>query len=366
VKFLTLSIAILFTQLTFAELDPRVDKVALYSMRKDPVKRNWDWVDAVFLYGLSEYGKNHTDPKMQEKIYSYLKSYQGHWLKKGLPDINRSDACPSALTALTLAEDWGNSSYIANLDPVINYLKNEPRNSAGTINHLGHSKLRFFYPSSIWVDSLMMIGVLSSKIGSFQEDHEFLEFAAKQPSIFADRLQDSKDHLFRHAWYEKSNRVVPEAAAYWLRGNGWALVSILQILEGMPEDHPLYQKNLSIFKSLADALIQSQRKNGFWGTLINIPEAYDETSGTALVGYGLAKGYRLGLLDRNAIESAKKSYEALLTKIKKTKKGYSLRGISSETNPTPMFFYLIIPKIPDKGYGVGPFLMLSSEMELNK
>ena len=352
-----------FSQMTLAEIDFRVDSVAKHSMRVDPSDRKWDWEDAVFLYGLSEYGKNHPKPEMKKMIVEYLKAYQEHWLKRGIPEIDRSDACPSALTALTLAEDWGVSNYLTNLDSVIYYLKNEPRNTAGTINHLGHSWLRFFYPASIWVDSLMMIGVLSSRIGSFQADTAFMEFAARQPGIFSEKLQDPKDKLFRHAWYEKSGQLVPSDAAYWLRGNGWVLVATLQILERMPKNHPLYEKNLNIFRTLAYALIHQQRPNGFWGTLINIKRSYDETSGTALVGYALARGYRLGLLDSSASQSAQKAYQATLSKVKKTKKGHSLGGISAATNPTPKFIYLLVPKVSDKGYGVGPFLMLASEIE---
>jgi rhamnogalacturonyl hydrolase YesR len=366
VKYLILFLTLISSQLTLAEIDFRVDQVAKLSMKKNPSERKWDWEDAVFLYGLSEYGKNHSNPEMKKKIFDYLKAYQEHWLKKGLPEIDRSDACPSALTALTLAEDWGDSSYLANLDPVIYYLKNEPRNSVGTINHLGHSWLRFFYPPSIWVDSLMMVGVLSSRIGTFQNDLAFMEFAARQPGIFTEKLQDPEDKLFRHAWYETSGKVVPKEDAYWLRGNGWVLVATLQILERMPKDHPLYQNNLDILKTLANALIEHQRENGFWGTLINIKKSYDETSGTALVGYALARGYRLGLLDSSALNAARKAYQATLRKIKKTKKGYSLRGISAATNPTPKFIYLLVPKVPDKGYGVGPFLMLASEIESTK
>ena len=84
---------------------------------------------------------------------------------------------------------------------------------------------------------------------------------------------------------------------------------------------------------------------------------------TALVGYALARGYRLGLLDSSASQSAQKAYQATLSKVKKTKKGHSLGGISAATNPTPKFIYLLVPKVSDKGYGVGPFLMLASEIE---
>jgi unsaturated rhamnogalacturonyl hydrolase len=366
-KYFFLITLLFYYTSVYAKWEGVVDQVALHSMKmKDAKKRKWDWEDAVFLYGLSEYGKSHSNSTIKNQIYDYLKSYQSYWQKKGLPEIDRSDACPSSLTALTLATDWNDPNYLSNIEPVQYYLKNEPRNTLGTINHLGHSWLRFFYPASIWVDSLMMIGVLSSNLGGFNQDASMLEFAANQPNIFAEKLQDPSSGLFRHAWYEKSNRVVPSKEGYWLRGNGWALVSLVKIIEQMKKDHPLYYKNVMIFKKLALSLMNHQRKNGFWGTLVNYNSAYDETSGTALVGYGLARGYRLGLLGKEALSSAQKAFAATLSKVKKTRKGYSLRGISAATNPGPALSYLIIPKIADKGYGVGPFLMLASELELTK
>ncbi len=354
------------SQFSFASIEKYSleDQVALHSMGiKKPEKRKWDWEDAVFLYGLSEYGKNHGNLEFKNKIYNYLKDFQNHWLHEGLPSIDRSDACPSALTALTLATDWGDPNYLSNLDPVIYYLKYEPRNTVGTINHLGHSWLRWFYPASIWVDSLMMIGVLSSNIGTYYMDYGMKEFAARQPEIFAQRLQDPNTGLFKHAWYEKEDRVVPKRDGFWLRGNGWVMVSVLKIIEEMDNKHPLYQKNVFIFKRLAQSLMNYQRESGFWGTLVNVKSSYNETSGTALVGWALARGYHLGILGQEALKSARKAYGATLTKIKRTKKGLSLRGISGPTNPGPAWSYMVIPTIPDKGYGVGPFLMLASEMK---
>ena len=45
---------------------------------------------------------------------------------------------------------------MANVEKVIDYIKTVELNAAGSIDHLGDSLESIFYPSSIWVDSLMI------------------------------------------------------------------------------------------------------------------------------------------------------------------------------------------------------------------
>lgn len=322
-------------------------------------KQKWGWESGVFLYGLTELIDASGDDSEEKKAFqSYVAAYLDKFEKKGLPAINRSDSCPPALTA----------SYFVKFNPaskklteeVLHYLKHEPKNSIGTIDHLGHSFLRIFYPNSVWVDSLMMVGVTAAELGILHQDSSLIDFAAKQHSIFASVLQDQETNLFYHAWKERNGKVIPKTHSYWLRGNGWVLASAIEILKRIPANHPERDGIIKVLKSTSEAILKYQLNTGLWKTVLNLPEkSYEESSGTALVAYAYSEGFQMGLLDARYMNAAKLAWQGLEKKLKPTRFGLSLTANSAPTNPGPRVNYFSIRKINDAPYGVGPFLKLA-------
>mgnify|MGYP000704016478 CR=1 FL=1 len=58
---------------------------------------------------------------------------------------------------------------------------------------------------------------------------------------------------------------------------------------------PIKDFLLGVLTAQVNALLPLQAKSGAWRTLLDDPTSYEETSATAGIGYGLLKGYRLGL-----------------------------------------------------------------------
>jgi unsaturated rhamnogalacturonyl hydrolase len=313
---------------------------------------DWNWGEGLFLEGLMRIEKN------RHKPYEYVRLYHNYWSKKGIPTINKSDLCPPALSALGVEPSGTEAVYF-----VKDYIKNHTKNSIGALNHLGNSLLNNIYPQSIWIDSLMMYAVFAVKCG----DKELFDFGLNQIEIFSQKLQDKKTNLWKHAWLETFDYVVPKSETYWLRGNGWALASIAEMLDLLPSNDKRYNTFINIFLDTLNSALKYQQENGLWDSIVNIPGyTFPETSGSALVAYSILKGINKGWLANKYIHIAKRILNAITSRIvfdlDRVDSIY-LPDISCPTNAAPRFMYKIVGNVPNALYGVGIYLMACAEID---
>ena len=97
-----------------------------------------------------------------------------------------------------------------------------------------------------------------------------------------------------------------EEIFFWTRGNGWIVATLADYLELMPKEDFRYIEIEEIFKKLVKSFLNAAKKRNLWRNLypINKDNRVD-TSGSALVAYGIAKGFRLGVLEESYKEQAK-------------------------------------------------------------
>jgi unsaturated rhamnogalacturonyl hydrolase len=330
-----------------------------------PNRLKWDWGDAVFLYGLQKLATSpKSSPEESRTYWNYVRTTYRHFANSKPPVINQSDRCAPALGALALKRELNDESGMSLLPAVEHYLLHEPRNSLGSINHLGHAWTSYFFPKSIWVDSLVMLALTATQMGKITQNPALVDFGLAQPEIFARVLQDHRTGLFRHAWKTDSHRPIPTSATFWLRGNGWVLASIVDLLDELPEGDPRFPRLVRILERTAEGLLPYQLPSGLWRTLANLPRiSYEETSGSALVAYALAKGVRKGYLNPSYLEPAHRAFQAVTAKLRPKKTGLSMTGISGPTNPGPRFLYQWVPLVSDAPYGVGAYLMAATELD---
>lgn len=330
-------------------------KLAEHFVATHPAKKlGWDWGPAVFLYGLARL----------QPTSAYVQDYYSHWAGKGIPTPNKSDACAGALGALALSRAASAVAVEPILQKVAHYLLTEPRNNVGSLNHLGHSFLGHFYPDSIWVDSLVMIGVFATQYGHETGNDALFNFGASQPEIFAAKLQDTDSGLFRHAWLIKKEMAYPPSPTFWLRGNGWVLMAIAEILDELPADSPRRAPLVEIFRRVIAGLKVYQQPTGLWDSVANLPGySYGETSGTSLIAYAVAHGVHRGWLDQTEMAMAKRAFTSVTSRLKGASPGLSMPRISGATNPLPRIFYRLTPAGTDRPYGVGAYLLAAAEMK---
>jgi unsaturated rhamnogalacturonyl hydrolase len=329
---------------------------------------DWQWGPAVLLYGLDRFAQVSTQ---HAQYTGAITDYYAKHAAATLPSIDRSDLCSPGGAAVLLWMTDGVTAGLPAADRCADWVRTEPRNALGALDHLGaHSALSFWatlsgflapWAESIWVDSLFMYGLFAVDYGDARADAALLDFGAAQPGIFAAKLQDPTSGLFTHAWDVPKARPL---GVHWLRGNGWVATTIVEMLSVLPAGHPERPALLAILTSLAQGLMDRQLASGLWDSIVDHPGAsYEEASGSALVAYALAKGAREGYLPASARACARHAFEALTARLHRRTDGCSVTGISGATNPTPAWIYPLIPCHEDVDYGVGAFLLLAAELE---
>ncbi|MCU0692273.1 MAG: glycoside hydrolase family 88 protein [Polyangiaceae bacterium] len=331
-----------------------------FSMNEED-KLEWNWGPAIFLYPLLKIAPKSTH---SAEYIDYVARYHQRHIEKGLPKIEWADRCPSALSAFDLAVKHGRGFAWPSVETVMEWIATAKRNPLGSIDHLGYDNAQsFFFPSSIWVDSLMMWAVLTVKYGLRTDDDTLLSFGLEQPFIFASKLRQPYTGLYHHAWNIEAGQPYPADNVPWLRGNGWVLVSLAEMLEEIGWGHDRYDALAALFVNLAEASLTRRQPSGYWDTVVDNPGyAYEESSGSALLAYGYAKGTRLGLLSPKFRYYARDTFRAITARMKRRSTGFTMEEISIGTNPTNKVGYSLIPTDRNVAYGVGAFLLLADEL----
>jgi unsaturated rhamnogalacturonyl hydrolase len=154
-----------------------------------------------------------------------------------------------------------------------------------------------------WIDDVWMIGALQIQAYRATRDTKYLDRAALMARRYIDRLQQPGG-LFFHG---------PEANFYWSRGNGWVAAGFAEILTDLPATHPERAAVEAGYRKMMAALLANQASDGMWRQLIDHPESWKETSGTAMFGFAMARGVRLGILTDPAYARAyKRAWTALV------------------------------------------------------
>ncbi|MEM6989020.1 MAG: glycoside hydrolase family 88 protein [Myxococcota bacterium] len=337
--------------------EPRSTARALgrrFMHRNRPSRVPWRWDGAIAMLGVARLNELTDDPAPAAFVDAYL----GH--HRGRARLRMPDHCAPALAAIAARRHITADQLDAAVTPVAEFLRGQPRNPLGALDHLGvETTLSRVYPASIWIDSLMMYALSAVAIGRELGDAPLADFGYRQPAIFAEVLQDRQTGLFRHAYLHTREVTRPRDRVFWLRGNGWVAAALADMLE---TDHEGHAANAEIFESLCQGLLAHQSDGGMWPTVIRDRRTYLEPSGSALVGYALAKGHRCGLLPRAARDSAERVFEGVAATLRTRGEGLSLPGVSGPTIPTGRRGYASVPRGADIDYGVGAVLMLAAEL----
>jgi rhamnogalacturonyl hydrolase YesR len=203
----------------------------------------------------------------------------------------------------------------------------------------------------MWIDDVWMIGALQSQAWRSTRRDRFLSRAGLAARTYVERLQ-RPNGLFFHG---------PEARFHWGRGNGWTAAGLAEVLSELPEDHPETGPTMAGFRKMMDALLLHQAEDGMWRQLVDRPESWKETSGTAMFGFAMMRGVNAGLLPADPFETAaRKAWGALTTYIDP---GAQLREVCVGTGQSQdVQYYLDRPRVTGDLHGQAPLLWFAAEM----
>jgi len=168
-------------------------------------------------------------------------------------------------------------------------------------------------PATVWADDLFMSVPFLLRMAEIKNDPSLYDEVARQVIQFNSYLQDESSGLYFHGWYDRRGENTP---VRWGRANGWIIWATSEALMHLPERHPDYKKILKIYRRHMEALAAVQGESGMWHQVLDHPETFEESSCTAMFTLGMARGVRMGWLNKSYRQNALKGWEALQSKIR--------------------------------------------------
>jgi len=334
----------------------------LSAARADTGSLRWMWGDALYLWSLAELDTFLGEDRYLGFLSKWCARFAAH-----PPRVDQSDTCAPGLVTWAVYRKTGSPACLALTERVVDYLEHEPRLKGDAPNHLGHSPEGLLYPRSIWVDSLMMFGVLTARYAAESGNDRLLELASRQPGLYAELLQDEHTGLFRHSWWAGRSAPYPPGRIFWGRGNGWVVAALPMMLAELGPGHAEREGIIGILKRLASALLPLQREDGWWDTLLATTKtSYRESSATALIAAGFMRASREGWLEPRFGAAGARAFDALVTSMGAPDEEPFLGEVSAPTIPLPVFprlGYALVPRRRNLSYGLAAVFLAAIERE---
>ncbi len=159
-----------------------------------------------------------------------------------------------------------------------------------------------------WTDDMFMATSVLARAAKRTGDARYGDAVARLLTTYATRLQ-RPDGLFIHA------ASGPHA---WGRGNGFAAFGLMEALTHLPESWPARPQVLESYRRLMSGLRRHQAWDGAWHQVVDEPGTYREFTVTAMTVAAMARGLRLGWLDRSFDEVVQRGWRAVQARVSET------------------------------------------------
>jgi unsaturated rhamnogalacturonyl hydrolase len=182
----------------------------------------------------------------------------------------------------------------ANADPLINnyidFISNKQfRLTDGT---LARNRPQ---DNTIWLDDMFMSVPALAQMGKYTGNVKYFDDAVKQVNQFSGRMFNKEKGIYMHGWVQSME---DHPQFHWARANGWAVMTMVELLEVLPKDHPGYAGVLAQLQAHIKGLAKYQDGTGFWHQLLDKNDSYLETSATAIYTYSIARAINRGYVDK--------------------------------------------------------------------
>lgn len=221
----------------------------------------------------------------------------------------------------------------------------------------------YFMENTLWVDDLYMSIPFLIRYSRLTQDERYLEDAVHQFLLYRQYLFMKEQAVMSHVYdfkYGTPTRIP------WGRGNGWCLFSLAELLSILPDNHSSFSELRSFFNQLCRGYTALQAQSGLWHQVLTRPDAYEESSCTAMFVYAFCRGLRLGLIEpdlRSTVAaSAERGWQGLCEKaIDAQGNIYGICGGSCYSF-SPDYYLHELGWIINDPHGIGIVLLAGIEM----
>ena len=214
----------------------------------------------------------------------------------------------------------------------------------------------YSWQSRLWIDDMYMITIVQTQAYKVTGDRKYVDRAAREMVLYLDELQ-RPNGLFYHA---------PDVPFYWGRGNGWMAAGMTELLRCLPEDSEYRERILEGYYKMMKSLKDYQTEEGMWRQLLDQPDCWIETSGSAMFTYAMIEGIKNGWLDAGEYAPvARKAWMGMVTYVNENG---DVRNVCTGTNKKndKQYYYDRKRNVGDY-HGQAPYLWCAVALvEINK
>lgn len=370
-----------FAQMKWSErmadimLDVHKDSI---TYKEEGKRARWDYEQAILLKAIERVWYRTGDAKYYRFILNNMDSYvndKGEIRTYKYDNFN-SDNITGGRSLVMLYRESGKEKFKLAADLLRKQISEQPRTKEGGFWH------KQIYPNQMWLDGLYMVEPFYAEYSKAFNQPQNFDDIANQFIWMEKNARDPKTGLLYHGYDESreqkwADKTTGRSPNFWGRSIGWYIMALADVLDTFPKENPKRNELIAIYQRLASAIVKFQDpKEGCWYQVVdklNGKGNYLEASGSSMMVYGLAKGVRMGYLDKSYSQNAKKGYDGILRNFISTEsnginhleKVVLVSGLGGNPYRDGSYeYYLKEPIRRDDLKGMAPFIMASVEMEI--
>ncbi len=317
------------------------------------------------------------DPKYSRYMATYVNVFigdSGQIAKYDMEEYNIDRINPGK-NLITLYKRSNEKKYQLAFEQLVHQMESHPRTKEGGYWH------KKIYPNQMWLDGIYMASPFLAQYGSEFNQPKWIDEVVFQITTIYKRTLDEKTGLLYHAYDESrqmpwSDPQTGHSPHFWSRSMGWYTMSMVDVLDYLPQRHPGRDTIIHILQKTCNALMKVRDpKTGLWFQVLdqgNREGNYIEGSGSAMFTYVFAKGSHKGYLDPEFRQIAEDSFDAMVRELITTdEQGLPVMhsicgGCGLGGNPYrdgSFNYYVTEKKIDNDTKGVGPFILAAIELD---
>ena len=350
------------------------------TMKRYPTPKDlgpWGYARSLYLYGEYLVYKRTHEPRYLKYIKDWVdyhvgadgivRSANAQGQVREVTFENLDSMLPGNLL-LILYSETKEPKYKLAADRIRSRFNTYPRTKDGGFWH-ANTKSREW---QLWGDGVFMSMPFLIRYGSLFGDSKYAaDEATKQLLIYASHLNDPKTGLMFHAYDESgqtpwSNSETKTSPEIWCRAMGWFGMTLIEVLELLPADHPRRPQLIAQLNQLVKAWANYQdQKTGLWYQIVDKgdnPSNWLETSSSCMYTYVTAMAVDRGYVSKSYRNVVNRGRAGVLTKISVDQSGEtSLVDICEGTNVADLAYYLARKRNTNDFHGLGAFLIMNEK-----
>ena len=330
--------------------------------------KGWGYAKSLYLYGQYLVYLRTKDRRYLEHIKAWIDLHVDEQGTINRP-INALDYMLPGNLLLILYKETGQEKYKLAAAHIRKTFDTYPRTKDGGFWH-ANTKSREW---QLWADGVFMSMPFLVRYGRMFGDSAYAnDEATKQLLIYYEHLNNPATGLLHHAYDESgaqawADPVTHRSAEFWCRAIGWYAMTLVEVLELLPKQHPKRAALVAVLQQLVKAFERYQDKQtGLWYQVVDkghVPGNWLETSSSSMYTYATWMAVERGYVPKRYKAVALKGYKGVLTKLSIGPDGLTnLVDICEGTNVSDLAYYFARKRNENDFHGIGAFLIMNEQL----